>query len=623
MSAAPVPVPNDPMPVANASAPPRELASRAVRVREILLLWFFWSLVTAAWHVNKMTIKQYILHRFTWAPRDLLWMSPVGNLIMIGIPTVILVILALVSPRLVPRWLAAFIPAFLASIGMILIVPGLENYAIWVLALGVGAQTARVIGGASGVRWLPRLKVASVVLAALFLVVGTASRVWRNTAEWRWDRGAAAAPAGAPNVLILLLDTVRAQSLGLYGYTRATSPSIDSLVPDATVFNQAFATAGWTLPSHCSFFTGRYPANHSCRWEDALDATPRTVAEVFRDHGYRTAGFAANLFYTTHETGIARGFNRWEDFKVSFKQILCSSTLAQTAMVRNTVWDTLATDRYEALRLFLLKGDPKPEVDRRSAREVATPFIDWLGSDAKRPFFAYLNFFDAHEPYAPAEGYAAHFVKEKPSEKDRYDGGIAFMDNQVGRVLGELRQRGILDNTLVVVMGDHGEQFGEHSLSTHGNSLYIQLLHVPLLMRLPGKVPAGVRVDRAVTLRDFPRTLLDVAGIQDTKGIFGSSLLPAITDSSKVTSAIIAETEQTAKWNGVPTHFAAMSAALDQQYHYIKGYKGQEWLFDFRADPQEEKDLVADSAQAATLERMRAELANHGKTSKAPAPESK
>ncbi|MFN8574359.1 MAG: sulfatase [Gemmatimonadaceae bacterium] len=616
MSAAPLPIPNEAVQATPVTASAKPVASRAVRIREIVLLWFFWSLVTATWHVNKMTIKQYFLHRFTWAPRDLVWMSPVGNLIMIGVPTAILILLTLVSPRLVPRWLAAFIPAFLAAIGMILIVPGLENYAIWVLALGVGAQCARVIGGASGDRWLPRLKFVSVALSAIFLVAGTASRVWRNTAEWRWARGAPAAVADAPNVLILLLDTVRAQSLGLYGYTRPTSPSIDSLVPQSTVFNQAFATAGWTLPSHCSFFTGRYPANHSCRWEIALDGTPRTMAEVFRDHGYRTAGFAANLFYTTHETGLARGFNRWEDFKVSLKQILCSSTLAQAALVRTTVWDTSSTERYKALRLFLLKGDPKPEVDRRSAREVASPFIDWLGTGSQRPFFAYLNFFDAHEPYEPAEGYGAHFVKQKPTEQDRYDGGIAFMDNQVGRILGELRRRGILDKTLVVVMGDHGEQFGEHKLQTHGNSLYIQLLHVPLVMRLPGKIPEGVRVNRAVTLRDLPRTLLDVAGIKDTKGIFGTSLVAAISDSSHETSAIIAETEQTAKWNGVPTHFAPMSSAIDQQFQYIKGYKGQEWLFDFRADPQEERDLVADAAYGVVMGRMRAELTNHGKTPK-------
>ncbi|MFN8583341.1 MAG: sulfatase [Gemmatimonadaceae bacterium] len=534
---------------------------------------------------------------------------------MIGVPTVILVALALISPRLVPRWLATFIPVLLAAIGMLLIVPGLENYAIWVLALGIAVQAARTIGQ-SGDRWLPRIKLVTGAIAALFIVAGVATRAWRSSAEWRWERGAPAAVADAPNVLILLLDTVRAHNLGLYGYSRATSPSIDSLAPQSTVFNQAFAGTGWTLPSHCTFFTGRYPANHSCRWEIALDKTPRTMAEVFRDHGYRTAGFAANLFYTTDETGLSRGFTRWEDFKVSLKQILCSSTIAQTAMVRNTVWDTTSTDRYEALRLFLLKGDPKPEVDRRSAREVATPFLNWLGDGSTRPFFAYLNFFDAHEPYEPAEGWGAHFVAKGATSQDRYDGGIAFMDHEVGRVLGELRRRGILDRTLVVVMGDHGEQFGEHGLMTHGNSLFIQLLHVPLVMRLPGKIPQGARVNRAVTIRDLPRTILDIAGITDTKGIFGTSLVPAIADSSHATSEIIAETEQTAKWNGVPTHFGPMSSAMDQQYHYIKGVKNEEWLFDFRADPDEAKDLSKDPAFAETLQRMRDELARRGKPAK-------
>ena len=584
-----------------------EPASRSARIREILLLWIFASLVTAAWHVNKMTLKEYVLHRFTWTSRDVVWMSPVGNLLLLAIPTALLVVAAMVSPRFVPRWLATFLPVFLAAIGMALIVPGLADYAIWVLALGIASQAARMVGS-DGDRWLPRIKVATVAMGVLFLLWGGSARLWRYSAEWRWRRATAMAPADAPNVLILLLDTVRADALGVYGYSRATSPVIDSVSRDATVFTQAFSTAGWTLPSHCSFFTGRYPENNSCGWEVAMGTSSRTVAEIFRDRGWRTAGFAANLFYATHETGITRGFTTWEDFKISFKQIVCSSTLAQTMILRQLFWDASGAGRLAGLKILALKSDPKPEVDRRAAPDVGSQFIDWLGADSQRPFFAYLNFFDAHEPYRPPEEYRTKFVADNPGDRDRYDGGVAYMDHEVGRVLADLSRRGILDRTLVVIAGDHGDQFGEHNLLTHGNSLFVQLLHVPLIMRFPGKIPAGARVNRSVTLRDLPRTLLDVAGIADTTGIFGTSLIPAIKDSAHATSAIRAETERTPKWTTVPTYRGPMSSVMDQRYHYIRSVTGAEWLFDYRADPAETRDLVKVPQSALVLAEMRSKL---------------
>jgi len=587
---------------------------RSTRVREILLLWIFASLMTAAWHVNKMTLKAYLLHRFTWTSRDIVWMSPLGNLLLLAVPTALLVTLALVSPKWVPRWLATFVPVFFAALGMIVIVAGLASYAIWILALGVAMHAARMVNGRPE-RWLPLIKKVTIALGTIFVVWGSSIRIWRNSAEWRWRRSAAAAPADAPNVLLLILDTVRAENLGVYGYSRATSPVIDSVARDAAVFNQAFSTGGWTLPSHCSFFTGRYPENNTCGWDTALATQPRTVSEVFRDHGWRTAGFAANLFYTTYETGISRGFTRWEDFKVTFKQILCGSTLAQTGILRRTLWPQPGDGRLAGLREFAIKGDPKPEVDRRLAGDVSAQFLDWVGSD-RRPFFAYVNFFDAHEPYQPPEEWRTKFAKDKPKQLDRYDGGIAYMDQQVGRILSELSKQGILDKTMVVIAGDHGEQFGEHNLTTHGNSLYIQLMHVPLIMRYPPKIAAGARVNRSITLRDLPRTLLDAAGISDTKGIFGTSLIPAITDSSYATSAILAETERTPKWTKVPTYNGPMSAFMDQRYHYIRSVTGAEWLYDYRADPSEMTDLTKDSARVAILAEMRAKLKEHGKSDK-------
>ncbi|MBV6521930.1 MAG: hypothetical protein MNPFHGCM_02074 [Gemmatimonadaceae bacterium] len=600
-----------------AAVTPQVTVDRATRIREILWLWFFASMATAAFFVNKMTLKQYVLHRFTWTSRDLIWMSPLANLMLLAVPALLLVALAFISPKYAPRWLAAFVLAVPAAIGMAVIVRGLENYAIWILAIGVGVQGARMLSSSTGDAWLRRIKIATIGLAALFAAVGIVQRGWRTTAEWRWLRHAAQTPKDAPNVLILLLDTVRAGHLSLYGYSRPTSPTIDSLARDATVFNSAYSTAGWTLPSHCSFFTGRYPDGTTCGWETKLGPSPRTVAEIFRDNGWRTGGFAGNLFYATHETGIARGFTTWEDFKVSFKQILSSSTLAQGGVLRHLFWNPTGRDRLLGLKTLELKGDPKPEVDRRQAEDLGAQFLDWADRDPERPFFAYVNFFDAHEPYEPPAAFRNKFVAEDPKDRDRYDGGIAYIDQEVGRILSGLQQRGRLDRTLVVIVGDHGEQFGEHNLTTHGNSLYTQLIHVPLIMRYPSKLPSGARVNRAVSLRDLPRTMLDVAGIADTKGIFGTSLVPAVADSAHETSAIIAETEQTPKWTKVPTYKGPMSSLMDQRYHYIRSVTGTEWLFDYRADPAELQDLVKDPSKADILAALREQLTTHRKPSNA------
>ena len=570
--------------------PSQPTATRRQRIREIAVTWIFGALVAGVWQVAIVTAKQNILGKFTWTGRDLVWMSPLGFLIVLGVPALLFVVLTAISPRLAPRGAFVGVLAFLVATGMAILIPGLAEWAIIVLALGAATQAVRLVRGDPG-RWFSRFRVTGAALAGLVVVLGASTRLWRNSAEWRWSRSAPEAFEGAPNVLVLILDTVRASRLSLYGFARPTSPELVRVSASATTFDYAMATAPWTLPSHCSFFTGLYPNETTCRLQSPLDDGPTTLAEVLRARGYRTAGFIANHFYGTHEMGLARGFSRWEDFQVSLLQIVCSTTLAQTGVVRDLILEGNEASRWRWLKRPKLKGDPKPLNDRKTAPVVNDEFLRWAGADTSRPYFAVLNYFDAHDPYGAPSPFDTLFTKEsKPA--DEYDRAVAFLDHHVGDLVRQLEASGQLDRTVLVILSDHGEQFGEHDLVNHGNSMYLPLLHVPLLIRYPVRVPAGARVGDVVTLRDVPATILDLAGVPNDGTIAGASLVGIPQAEGGHRSPAIAQTEKTeAWWGAVPTQRGSMEAFLGDRLHYIRISNGEEQLFDYREDYEELHDL--------------------------------
>jgi len=586
--------------------PAHPTSSRQQRIREVAVTWLFGALVAGMWQVVLLAVKQEMLAKFTWTGRDLVWMSPLGFLIVLGFPALVFVALAAISPRFAPRSLFVGVLAFLAAIGMAILIPGLADWAIVVLALGVATQAVRLVRG-NPERWFSRFRVTAVALSALVVVLGASTRLWRNSAEWRWSRSAPAAPEGAPNVLLLILDTVRASRLSLYGLDRPTSPELVRIATGATTFDFAMAAAPWTLPSHCSLFTGLYANETSCRWQAPLDDGPTTIAEVLRARGYRTAGFIANHFYGTHEMGLARGFSRWEDFQVSFKQIVLSTTLAQTGVLREFLWPQPGVSRWHGLRQPRLKSDPKRLNDRKSAPVVNEQFLRWAAADSSRPYFAVLNYFDAHDPYgAPAPWDTLFTSESKPI--DQYDRAIAFLDHHVGELVRRLEASGQLDRTVLVILSDHGEQFGEHELDAHGNSLFLSLLHVPLLIRYPPRVPAGARIADVVTLRDVPATILDLAGVPNDGMIAGGSLVGTLL-SEKGRSPAIAQTEKLDLfWGPAPARRGSMESLLDDRLHYIRLSTGEEQLFDYRADDEELNDLSKVSPWSDSLAVLRMRL---------------
>ena len=273
-------------------------------------------------------------------------------------------------------------------------------------------------------------------------------------------------------------------------------------------FECAWASAPWTLPSHASLFTGRWPHELAVEQLGCLDTKRPTLAEFLGKRGYNTAGFIANQFFCGHESGLSRGFDTYLDFPVNAIEVLRSSTLGWflvqgTFRIRDELRWFLAPDRAPGLCL---------DFSRKDASEINREFLGWLSKNDQGAFFAFLNYFDTHDPYLTPPGTAHRFgpalktrgrVHHAPRlakggrgspdpesvslARDAYDDCIASLDHALGELIGELRRRGKLDDTLLIITADHGEEFGEHGKFRHGVSLYEPEIHVPLLVRYPAR----------------------------------------------------------------------------------------------------------------------------------------
>ncbi|HEU4565470.1 MAG TPA: sulfatase, partial [Gemmatimonadaceae bacterium] len=422
-----------------------------------------------------------------------------------------------------------------------------------------------------------------------------------------------------------ILDTVRAASLSLYGYAQPTTPKLARWAARGVVFEQAMAPAPWTLPSHGTLFTGRWPHELSAGWLTPLDGRWPTLAERFAARGYRTAGFVANLQYATYEHGLARGFQRYEDYPLSLSQVLLSSALGRTLINAKTPRRLIGTDEH---------------LNRKSAAELRGDFLHWMGDGAEgRPYFAFLNFYDAHEPYLPPDEYFRRFAGHDRAnhlsplrryalgqrrakataadialERAAYDGSIAYLDDQLDALFSELERRGVMANTLVVITSDHGEEFAEHGVFYHGHTLYMPALHVPLIMWMKGRVPAGERIARPVSLRDVAATVLDLAGRRGEAGAAGTSLAVlwgAHGDSAGApVSPVVSEVQRGIRLpDWYPAAHDDLRSIVADDRHFIDGPKGKGALYDFRADPWEQRDLSTTPAGRAEVARLRERLA--------------
>ena len=307
----------------------------------------------------------------------------------------------------------------------------------------------------------------------------------------------------AENLLLITVDTLRADHLGCYGYGRATSPNLDAFAAGATLFDAAQAQSSWTLPSLASLMTSVYPSTHGLwRHSSQLDPTFTTLAEVLRNAGFDTAAIVSNHLLG-RPYGLHQGFTRYGDELAS-------------AAVR--------PDLYQAITSAALSDEAVRWLESKAA------------ADADPPWFLWLHYFDPHREYRAHPGTT---TIEGSAELDRYDAEIAFTDAQIGRVLAALADTGLDRRTAVMFASDHGEEFGDHGGSDHGHTLYQELVRVPLLIRAPGF--RARRVPDGVGLIDVAPTALELLGLAPHPDFAGRSLVAALQGENLEERAVLAE----------------------------------------------------------------------------------
>ncbi len=568
---------------------------------------------------------KYAMLRITRVSSDVAWMAPLADAALFLAACTILYGIGHRWPALRRPHVILGLLGGLTTLVILLTFRKIHPLAIGFLASGLGAIIAR---GAR--RWPPELAAFSRVwLLAVAILAGGAfllARALPKVAESRALAGLPPAASDARNVLLIILDTVRAESLGLYGRDRPTSPALDELAASSVVFDRAIAPSPWTLPSHAAMFTGQRPDRLSTTFHAPLDGAFPTLAQELASRGYRTGGFTANLIYTSYVHGLSRGFHRYEDYPVSFGQ-----------MVLSTSWGRLLAGNSGLRRLL----GHHQLLNRKSADQVVDRFLGWLEPGSTRPFFAFLNLYEAHEPYLPPPPFDRRFgprgdrgklrhtaslefgieakrpEKWRMSRRDReidlalYEGAIAYLDHVLSTLLRELRTRGLLDETLLVVSSDHGEQFGEHGLYGHTNSVYMPLLHVPLLVRLPGRVPEGLRVGGSVSLRQLPATILELAASSAEHPFPGPSLAGTWRAPTPPAGPVAAYSELVpalVERDWYPSARGTLRSVVRGRYHYIRGEDGGEELYDLDEDPGETRNLAGEPTLSDSLAALRVTL---------------
>ncbi|MBL8962392.1 MAG: sulfatase [Gemmatimonadetes bacterium] len=583
----------------------------------ILLAALAFGLTTGFLHAVVLMVERVAFGHFTWFSREFPWMAPLAYALVFllgGIPLLLAALFrpAVATPRVVAWWFGVAM-----TFGLLLPFSQLGRLASLALAAGVATQLARSASRRATTWDRDIRRVASVGLAAV-VVIGTLQPVVRS---WRERRDTAAlgdAPgAGAPNVLLVILDTVRAASLSLYGFPWPTTPTLERLAQTGTTFDWAIAPAPWTLPTHASIFSGVYPGELTADWTVPMDDRTPVLAEAFRDRGYHTAAVVANLDYTAWDSGLDRGFAHFVDYPVAWRQLLFSSSYAQTATGRRLLGARSMAEVRQALSDIDLSIDPKHVGAPRRADAVTQDFLDWHAEHRDRPFFAFLNYFDAHQGYFAPEGYPE--VGDPSRKAIRYTTAINWIDRNLDTLFTELQARGVLDNTIVIVTSDHGELFDEHGLRGHANSLYRNLLRVPLLVRYPAAVPAARRIARQVSLRDLAATIVDLGALP--AGSFpGRSLRGAWHATGDSLSDVVAELRQAPNVSATqPNAAGGLAAWFDDSTHYIRYLPNRrEEAFDYRRDTTESRDLVGDLTR---LGPVRAALEAHLAGRSRPAPQ--
>ena len=433
-----------------------------------------------------------------------------------------------------------------------------------------------------------------------------------------------------PNVILISIDTLRADHLSCYGYHRNTTPHIDKIAAEGTIFRRNYSTGVWTPPGHASMLTGLYVSEHGVYGENRLNRNIPTIADTLKVHEYQTAGFVNNS-----QVGELVGFEKGHDEFVEVWKGVKSKSF---------------TDR--VLKGIARKIRKKTGHEDMGAQKTNRMFNHWVGNkiDKDKPFYAFLHYIEPHNPLNPPRPFknrffdhSSHnidvmkvnkvaynplicFVEDiQPNEyeihslKSLYDGEIAYIDHRIGEIISALKRNHYYDDTMIIITSDHGEHFGEHGLWSHTASLYNEVLHIPLIIKFPKGIDHIQEVQACTQLVDIFPTIMEVTGVSEKEQIntSGSSLVYRANMSDIYHKYIFAE------WEGRIPYFIQgkigsndssreinritnkLWMIADGNYKYISASDGSEELYDLNVDRKEQNNLIYRSRDVAAALKMK------------------
>jgi arylsulfatase A-like enzyme len=470
--------------------------------------------------------------RMMHVSKDILWVSPLVDILFFLAVAAVVWLVSRLFKRLPALVVLVFLLTFLAAYDWLSLTDRLYSRACFLLSLGVAVAFTR---------WLRRHEPQAVrfwkkswgSMVAVFVLVVVAIPGGKWIHERMIEARLPAAASGSPNVLVIVVDTLRADHLSAYGYSRPTSPQIDRIAKQGAMFENAIAPCSWSLPSHGSLITGRYPLEHGLvnvepmpwlGWgKSSLRGYP-TIGEALQKSGYRTGAFSANRVYFTDNVGLGRGFLHFDDYFFSagdsLTRTLYGRKFARLYLNRSNKSKVTRAFRFFGLGSWLDKDSEGSGTYggafgvRKRASDVNQEVLGWIERGRNRPFFAFLNYLDVHYEYGGPRGYPKPEWNQG-TPIDEYDAGLVYEDDYIGRLLRELEQRGVAENTIVIITSDHGESLGDHGLTYHGAALYWELVHVPLIVSYPGHIPSGVRLTPPVSISAIPAMILDLVGAKE------------------------------------------------------------------------------------------------------------
>jgi arylsulfatase A-like enzyme len=610
----------------------------------LLLAGLGWGIATGLVEAFGLLVFQR-LNWARWGPTmhvspEIFWISPAVDVLFFLLLALPCSLLMRFVPRLPAGRILVFLLSFLSVYDWLTLTNRLYHGACLLLAFGAAVAFSRWFGRREGACWQCCRKITPWLVAAwalAFIAIQGGQRAGERAAVAHLTP---AAP-DTPNVLVVVIDTLRADHVSGSGYARPTTPNLDRLAQQGVWFENAISTSSWSLPSHVSLVTGRGLFEHGVGnvqpqpwpgWGSAGLGGYRTLGEALQQKGYRTGAFSANRTYFSRDLGFGRSFIHFEDYFHSpadmFVRTLYGREFARIylkrsdhSLVKRTLrrlgWTSLLDQDAEGSGSY---GGAFGV--RKRADVVNQEALDWIGRDRQRPFFAFLNYFDVHDPYGGPRSYPKPSWPQQ-SNLDAYDNGVKYVDDSLQALMEELNRRGLGNHTLVVVTSDHGESLGQHHLETHGRALYWELIHVPLVIYFPGHVPAGMKIARPVSNAAVAATVLNLVGGDDA-GFPGPALSALWNKPAGQTPwpdpiSELAHNRYPGKADReadqlLPTAASgAMRSIVSASWQLISHDKFGDQLYDWRRDPGESIDLIATPEGKATAPGLKSELGERTK----------